>query len=338
MRTAFVTGLEGPRLGDAERAFLADTRPAGIILFTRNCLSRDQIRTLIHEAKRAVGSDDLLVMVDQEGGRVQRLRPPLARLLPPAAAYVAHFDCDMERACRAAFLVARLTAADLATFDIDTNCAPILDVPVAGAHDIIGNRAYGRDPGTVIALGRAVADGLMAGGILPVMKHIPGHGRAGADSHLELPSVTASFDELAQSDFLPFKSLADLPAAMTAHVRFVSLDATSPASTSKIVTRDVVRGHIGFDGLLLSDDLSMQALQGEMGERARQVIEAGSDLALHCNGKLDEMRVVAGSVPALEGPALARFTRALGVARGPRLDFDRRDAETMTQQLLTPST
>ncbi len=206
-----------------------------------------------------------------------------------------------------------------------------------GAHDIIGNRAYGRDPDSVIALGRAVAHGLMAGGILPVMKHIPGHGRAGADSHLELPSVSASFDALAQSDFVPFKALSDLPAAMTAHVRFVALDATTPASISRVVTRDVIRGHIGFGGLLVSDDLSMKALQGEMSERARQVIEAGSDLALHCNGVLDEMRVVARSVPALEGLAQARFIRALGVARGPRLEFDRQAAETMTQQLLTPS-
>lgn len=338
MRKAFVTGLEGPRLGDAERAFLADARPAGLILFSRNCVTRDQIRTLIHDARRAVGTDDLLVMIDQEGGRVQRLRPPLARMLPPAAAFKAHFDRDLERACRATFLVSRLVAEDLTTFDIDTNCAPILDVPIAGAHDIIGNRAYSRDPREVIALGRAAADGLMAGGILPVMKHMPGHGRAGHDSHLELPSVTATFDELAQTDFAPFKALSDLPAAMTAHVLFLALDGAKPASISQAVTRAVIRGHIGFNGLLISDDLSMKALQGDMSERARQVIAAGTDLVLHCNGVLDEMRAVAGSVPALEGAALARYSKALSVARGPRLDFDRHEAETMTQQLLTPST
>ncbi len=333
---AFITGVAGTDLTAEERRFLAQTRPAGLILFARNCASRAQIRALVADVKSTVGHDRLLVLIDQEGGRVQRLRPPLARLLPAAAAFMASTNGDLKAASRAAFQVARLTAEDLAGFDIDTSCAPVLDVPVAGAHDIIGNRAYGRDCATVIALGRAVAEGLMAGGILPVMKHIPGHGRASADSHFELPSVATSRADLVGSDFAPFKALADLPAAMTAHVRYTALDASAPASTSLLVTRDIMRGHIGFDGLLMSDDVSMQALTGSCTERTQQVIAAGSDLALHCNGDLGEMREVAAASPVLGGRALERFARALAVARAPRQSFDIAEAEAVTARLLSP--
>ncbi|MFM9940949.1 MAG: beta-N-acetylhexosaminidase [Hyphomicrobiaceae bacterium] len=336
MQRAFITGVSGLELTRDERAFVNETQPAGLILFARNCASQPQITALVADFKAAVGHDNLLVLIDQEGGRVQRLRPPLARLLPPAAAFMAHHDGDLPAACHAARLVARLTAEDLAGFAINTSCAPVLDVPVAGAHDIIGNRAYSRDPAVVIALGRAVAEGLMAGGILPVMKHIPGHGRAGADSHHELPTVTTSRDDLVRSDFAPFKALADLPAAMTAHVRYTALDAIEPASTSLAVTHDIMRGHIGFDGLLMSDDLSMQALTGTFTERTRRVLAAGSDLALHCNGDLAEMREVAAASPVLSGRASQRFARALAVAQAPRSAFNLAEAEAATARLLAP--
>lgn len=333
MQKAFITGVAGTTLTADERHFLADERPCGFILFTRNCASRAQIQDLIAAVRQAAGGD-ILVLIDQEGGRVQRLRPPLARLLPPAAAFMAHFPDDLDGACRAARLVARLTADDLAGFGIDTSCAPVLDIPVPGAHDVIGNRAYGRDPATVIALGRAVAEGLMTGGILPVAKHIPGHGRAGADSHLELPTVATDRATLEATDFVPFKALAQLPAAMTAHVRYTALDADRPASTSRTVTHDIIRGHMGFDGLLMSDDLSMKALDGTFAERTRAVLDAGSDVALHCNGDLGEMREVAAHCRELTGRARQRFAHAVSVARAPRQPFDAAAAEAVTARLL----
>ena len=333
MHKAFITGLAGLDLSRDEQAFLRAERPAGLILFTRNCRDADQIRRLIAESVAAIGTDHILVLVDQEGGRVQRLKPPIARLLPPAAVFAAH-HADMGAAGQAAFLLARLAADDLTALGINTNCAPVLDVPVPGAHDIIGNRAYSRDPALIARLGQSVADGLMAGGILPVMKHIPGHGRALADSHLELPVVTATAVELSASDFAPFATLKRLPAAMTAHVVFTHLDAAQPASTSRRVTQDVIRGHIGFDGLLMSDDLGMKALNGTFGDRTRAVLEAGSDLALHCNGDLAEMQQVAAAAPVLAGPALQRFERAVAVTRNPRQPYDRASAEAALDRLL----
>jgi beta-N-acetylhexosaminidase len=335
MQKAFITGVAGEALTDDERRLLAEHPPAGLILFSRNCAARDQIRGLIADVKAAVGSDRMLVLIDQEGGRVQRLRPPHARLLPPAAAYLAHHAGDLDAARRAAFRVARLAAEDLRSFDIDTSCTPVLDVPVSGAHDVIGNRAYGTDPGIVAALGRAVADGLMAGGVLAVMKHIPGHGRASADSHLELPVVAADVATLEVTDFAPFRALASLPAAMTAHVLFTALDPHEPASTSTSITHDIIRGAIGFDGLLMSDDLSMRALAGSLAERTRRVIAAGSDLALHCNGDLAEMREVATAAPALDGPALRRFERAVSVTRRPQQSYDRSAAVAICERLLS---
>ena len=333
MQKAFITGLAGLELSVSERAFLRTERPAGLILFLRNCADADQIRQLVADALAAIGTSDVLVLIDQEGGRVQRLKPPLARLLPPAAAFAAH-HADLDAACRSAALLARLAADDLTTLGINTNCAPVLDVPVPGAHDIIGNRAYGRDPGVIMRLGRAVAEGLMAGGVLPVIKHIPGHGRALADSHLELPVVTATAAELGPSDFAPFAALNTLPAAMTAHVVFAAIDPGQPASTSRRVTEDIIRGHMGFDGLLMSDDLGMKALSGTFGARTRAVLEAGSDLALHCNGDLGEMREVAAAAPVLAGPALQRFQRALAVTRMPRQPYDQATAAATLERLL----
>lgn len=312
MQRAFVTGLSGETLTDEERRFVRDARPAGLILFARNCRAAEQIRTLVADFKDATGDDRMLVLIDQEGGRVQRLKPPLARMLPPARAFAIMYAAAPEAAVRAAHAVSRLAASELTVLGINTNCAPVLDVPCEGAHDVIGDRAFGREPATVIALGRAVADGLLAGGVLPVVKHVPGHGRAGADSHHHLPVVAAAAAELERTDFVPFRALADLPAAMTAHVVFSAIDAEAPASTSQVVTRTIIREAIGFDGLLMSDDLSMRALTGTMRSRAEAVIAAGSDLALHCNGNLAEMREVVEGVPVLAGEALRRLERARG--------------------------
>lgn len=315
MTAALITGLSGQILTDDERAFYRDVKPAGIILFKRNVEDGALVKPLVDSVLNVIGRDDVLVLIDQEGGRVQRLKPPYARDLPPAAAYAERYGQDKEAAKAAAFCVAQLVAHELRSYGINMNCAPVLDVPVAGAHDIIGDRAYGITPAQIIDLAREVADGLMAGGVVPVIKHIPGHGRATADSHLDLPVVATPRDELAKSDFVPFRALAHLPSAMTAHVVFSDIDANAPASTSVIVTRDIIRGDIGFDGFLMSDDLSMKALTGPMRQRAEAVIRAGSDVALHCNGDLVEMRAAAEGVPQLSGAALSRFGRAFAVTR-----------------------
>ncbi len=333
MSSAFITGVSGADLSAEEASFLRSARPAGLILFARNCVSHEQIRRLIDDAREAVGGDDILVLIDQEGGRVQRLRPPLGRALPAADAYACVFEREPGIAKEAAFLAARLLADDLKSLGINTDCAPVLDVPVSGAHDIIGDRAYGRDPAQVASLARAVAEGFMAGGVLPVIKHIPGHGRATADSHLELPVVNETHAALSATDFAPFKSLNDMPAAMTAHVVFTAIDADNPASTSRKVTQDVIRGEIGFDGLLMSDDLSMKALTGSFGDRTSAVLAAGSDLALHCNGVLTEMEQVAAAAPALAEDALRRFRAALAVL-GHSEPFDSVRAETQLALVL----
>lgn len=334
MQKAFITGLSGPRLTPEERAFVAAERPAGLILFTRNCETSEQIWQLVADFRVASGTADILVLIDQEGGRVQRLKPPLARLLPPAAAYAAHFPGDLDGAAAAARLIAQATAVELKAMGINTNCAPVLDVPVAGAHDVIGNRAYGTDLQTIVTLGMAVADGLMAGGALPVMKHIPGHGRATADSHLELPVVATDEAALKATDFVPFRKLAGLPAAMTAHVVYSALDPSHPASTSRKVTTEIIREHIGFGGLLMSDDLSMKALTGSFAERTRAVLDAGSDLALHCNGEMAEMREVAAAAPPLAGLAKKRFEEAIEVVQQPAQPVDNARVETLLQRLL----
>lgn len=312
-RAALITGLAEQKLTSAERDFLARIRPAGIILFARNCASHDQIKALIDEARSAVGGSGLLVLIDQEGGRVQRLRPPLGRPLPPARTYGRMFAKNPQAACAAVFDIHRLLARDLRALGINTDCLPVLDVPVEGAHDIIGDRAYAHDPGTIVTLGKAAADGLMAGGVLPVMKHIPGHGRAFVDSHLALPVVDASRSELEATDFAPFSQLRALPAAMTAHIVFTALDAEHPASTSARIIKEIIRDSMGFDGLLMSDDLSMKALEGDIGARARSVIDAGSDVALHCNGDLAEMEAAAANVPQLTGEAAWRFETCLAL-------------------------
>ena len=333
MRASLITGLAGTDLTPDEARFLADVQPCGLILFARNCGSPDQIRRLLLDAKSAIGTEDVLVLIDQEGGRVRRLMPPQWRALPSGRAYALLSETSFALAEETARQVARLTAADLKGLGINTNCVPVLDIPAPDSHEIIGDRAYGTTPEAVARLGRAVAEGHMAGGVVPVMKHMPGHGRARADSHLELPVVTASWAELSATDFAPFHALKDLPAAMTAHVVFTAVDPDAPASTSEIVTRNVMRGEIGFDGLLMSDDLSMKALSGTMRARAEAVIRAGSDVALHCNGSLAEMEEVASGVPPLTGQPLSRFERCLAVL--PRDEpFDVAEAEAALDRAL----
>jgi beta-N-acetylhexosaminidase len=310
VQSAFITGLAGQVLQADERAFLRAARPCGIILFARNIETPQQVRRLIAEAREAIGVP-ALALVDQEGGRVQRLRPPHWRALPSGAMYAARYAVNSAAAVHEARSIARLIAHDLRALGFTCNCTPVLDVLAPDAHANIGNRSLGNEPASVIALGRAIAEGHLAGGVLPVIKHIPGHGRATVDTHLALPTVTTPEAELIATDFAPFKALSNLPAAMSAHVVFQAIDPAGPSSTSKLVTERIVRGHMGFHGLLMSDDLSMHALSGTIGARAARVIAAGTDVALHCNGQMAEMTDVAANVPALEGLAALRFERAM---------------------------
>ncbi|HEX2760050.1 MAG TPA: glycoside hydrolase family 3 N-terminal domain-containing protein, partial [Rhizomicrobium sp.] len=264
---------------------------------------------------------------------VARLKPPHWHARPPAARFGDLAVDNPEAAREACYLNARLIAHDLFSLGINVDCLPVLDVPVPGSHDIIGDRAFATDPATIIALGRAQIEGLMDGGVLPVMKHIPGHGRAGADSHLALPRVSASVEELSASDFVTFRSLDQCPIAMTAHVVYESIDPQRPATTSPKVIRDVIRGEIGFEGLLMSDDLSMKALDGPLSVRAKAALFAGCDLALHCNGDMDEMRDVASEVKNLEGAALKRSAQALSHLSAPS-PFDPAAAEARLALLL----
>jgi len=312
---AMILGVAGKTLADEERAFFRAERPWAFILFARNIGDADQVRALVVELRGCVDREDALVFIDQEGGRVQRLRPPLAPNYPPASELGAIYRGNSDAGLRAAWLMSRLHAFDLTSLGITADCLPVLDVPVEGAHDVIGNRAYGRDAGTVAALGRAAAQGLLAGGVLPVMKHIPGHGRAQADSHHALPIVDAHWAELQERDFAPFKALADLPMAMTAHVIYSALDPQLPATTSHRVIHEVIRDEIGFDGLLMSDDVSMKALSGDFASRTDAIFSAGCDVVLHCNGVMDEMRAVAGHAPALAGRARERAERAMAMRK-----------------------
>jgi beta-N-acetylhexosaminidase len=330
---AFITGVSGPELTASEREFLRAERPWGFILFKRNVDSPAQVTRLVAELRETVGEPDAPVLIDQEGGRVQRLGPPHWPAYPPGAVFGSLYDRDPSLGLKAALLSNRLIAADLAELGITVDCLPLADVPVAGADAVIGNRAYGTEPAKVAAIARAVTDGLEQGGVLPVLKHIPGHGRATADSHFRLPTVDTAREELERTDFAAFIPLADLPMAMTAHVVFCTLDPAQPATTSATIIQHVIRGGIGFQGLLMSDDVSMNALAGSIAERTRAIVEAGCDMVLHCNGKLDEMREVAGQTPELSGKALERAVKALASRKAPQ-PFDRRAARAELDALV----
>jgi len=319
---AFITGVLGLELSADEREFLRSERPWGFILFKRNVDTPEQVVRLVQALRNAVDRPDAPVLIDQEGGRVQRLRPPHWPDYPAGAIFSHLYDIDPVLGLSAARLSARLIAADLAELGITVDCLPLADVPVAGADAVIGDRAYGTEPGKVSLIARAVTDGLDQGGVLPVLKHIPGHGRATADSHLRLPTVDTPRIELEPTDFAAFRPLADLPMAMTAHVVFSALDPAHPATTSATIIEQVIRGSIGFQGLLMSDDVSMNALAGSLAERTRAIVAAGCDMVLHCNGNFDEMREVARETPELSGRALERANAALASRKDPQ-PFDR---------------
>lgn len=330
---AFITGVSGTELSAAEREFIREEQPWGFILFKRNIDTPAQVTRLVAEMREMVGEPDAPVLIDQEGGRVQRLGPPHWPVYPPGAVFGTLYDIDRALGLAAARLSSRLIAADLIDLGITVDCLPLADVPVAGADAVIGNRAYGTEPGKVADIARAVTEGLAQGGVLPVLKHIPGHGRATADSHLRLPVVDTSQIELERTDFAAFQPLADLPMAMTAHVVFSALDAAQPATTSATMIEQVIRGVIGFQGLLMSDDVSMNALAGSISERTRAIVSAGCDMVLHCNGDLDEMRQVVRETPDLSGMALDRARRALA-SRKPPQPLDRQAARAELDALI----
>ncbi|MDA9422172.1 beta-N-acetylhexosaminidase [Bradyrhizobium sp. CCBAU 53380] len=330
---AFITGVSGTELTAAEREFIRAERPWGFILFKRNVATPAQVAALVAELRAVANASDAPVLIDQEGGRVQRLGPPHWPVYPPGAVFSNLYDTDSALGLTAARLSARLIAADLADLGISVDCLPLADVPVPGADAVIGNRAYGTEPGKVAAIARAVTEGLEQGGVLPVLKHIPGHGRATADTHFKLPTVDTPRDELERTDFAAFKPLSDLPMAMTAHVVFSAVDPAHPATTSATMIADVIRGAIGFQGLLMSDDVSMNALSGNIAERTRAIFAAGCDMALHCNGNIEEMRDVAGQTPELSGRALERAKAALAARKAPQ-PFDRAAARAELDALI----
>ena len=328
---AICFGSAGERLSAEERAFFAATDPLGFILFRRNCASPEQVRALVAEFRDCVGRPDAPVLIDQEGGRVARLQPPGWRRYPAAARLAALPDPDAEEAAR---LGARLIADDLAALGVTVDCVPVLDLPAAGADAVIGDRAFGSDPARVARLGRAVCEGMLAGGVLPVVKHMPGHGRARVDSHKALPVVDASAAALGESDFAPFRALADMPWAMTAHVVYSDIDPERPATLSRRVIERVIRGAIGFDGVLLSDDIGMGALSGTLADRVAGALGAGCDLVIQCSGILGEMRESAEAALRLSPRTADRLARGEALRVAARRDFDRRAAEARFDALV----
>ncbi|MBL71256.1 MAG: beta-N-acetylhexosaminidase [Rhodobiaceae bacterium] len=310
-----IFGLQGLTLSDEEAAFFHDVRPWGIILFARNIESRDQLRALTDDFREKSGNAHLPILIDQEGGRVARLKPPLVPAYPPMGLYGELFEKDKAAAVEAARLGAALLAQDLFALGISINCAPCLDLRLPETSDVIGDRAFGDDVERVVALGRAVIDGFDMGGVMPVVKHMPGHGRATVDSHDELPCIDSDRDTLRQSDFEPFKQLNDALLGMTGHLLFTAIDEGAASTCSKTVIGNIIRNHIGFDGVLMSDDISMSALAGDMGARVTGALKAGCDMVLHCNGDMAEMQAVAEILPSKPSidaaPRIARVDEAL---------------------------
>jgi beta-N-acetylhexosaminidase len=315
---AAIYGLEGFALNDQERRFFRDAQPAGFILFRRNCENQDQLLRLTDSLRELWGRDDLPILIDQEGGRVARMRPPAWPAFPPAERFANLYRAAPSSAIEAVRANARALALMLRSAGINVNALPLLDVRQEGASDIIGDRALGSEPMQVAALGRAVLDGMASAGVVGIVKHMPGHGRALVDSHKELPVVPASAIEL-ETDLEPFERLSWAPMGMTAHVVYQAWDAERPASLSPIIIKNIIRERIGFDGWLMSDDLGMEALSGDFASRAAGVVAAGCDVALHCSGKIDEMMAVASAVPTMNEEGETRLSRAIA---GTRLEID----------------
>jgi beta-N-acetylhexosaminidase len=322
MTTAAIFGCAGLTLTDAEDRFFRDVEPLGFILFKRNCEAPEQVRALVRTLRDSVGRPDAPVLIDQEGGRVARLRPPVWRAAPAPGRIGAVAVADRARGLEAARLNAMLMGRELAELGINVDCTPVLDLQFSGAHaGVVGDRALGSDPELVAALGRATCEGLLAAGVEPVIKHLPGHGRALVDSHYDLPRVDAPLAELRKTDFVPFQRLADMRWGMTGHVVYGAIDPEHPATQSPKVIADIIRGEIGFDGVLLTDDLSMKALQGSLGERAGRALAAGCDVALHCNGKIEEMREVAAAAGPLSPAGRRRLDRRALLTASTVLDL-----------------
>ncbi|MEX2630441.1 MAG: beta-N-acetylhexosaminidase [Tistlia sp.] len=319
--TATIVGCEGLSLSAEERRLFAESDPLGFILFARNVDSPGQVAALVAALREAVGRE-APVLIDQEGGRVQRLKPPHWRQAPPAERFAELHGRDPGRALELLRLNVRLIAAELAELGIDVDCLPCLDLRLPEGHGVIGDRAYGSDPAAVAALGRAACEALLAGGVLPVVKHLPGHGRATADSHLELPRVETDLETLRATDLAPFRALADQPLGMTAHIVFAAIDAERPVTTSPVALERLIRQEIGFDGLLMSDDLFMEALEGSLPERAAASVAAGCDCVLVCHGSVAERRAAIEASGLLGEAARARASRAAACLRAPE-PFDR---------------
>ena len=331
--TAAIVGIAGTVLSDAERELFLRHRPFGFILFARNCENPDQVTSLVRDVRSAAGDREAPVLIDQEGGRVARLKPPHWQALPPLRRIGELALRDLEAGRDAAWLHARLIAADLEPLGITINCSPVLDLGLQGQTEAIGDRTFASDPELVAILGRSTIAGYLAGGILPVIKHLPGHGRATVDSHKHLPSVEAERSVLAGADWLPFKANAGAPLGMTAHILYPKLDQTACATQSKAIVDEIIRGEIGFEGALLSDDLSMEALGGSLGDRAARARKAGCDLALHCNGDFGEMKAVLEAAGPLQNAALLRVERAMAERRAPE-PFDKTAGNDRLHDLL----
>lgn len=316
-RSAFISGVKGLELLPEEKAFFAESRPLGLILFARNLESEDQIKRLIGDVRECVGDEHFWVLIDQEGGRVQRLLPPLFPLLPAGRSYGELYERNPAKALNAAVTIGRFMGARLLELGINVNCTPVLDAAQPNAHEIISDRSFGTNVDMIVELGRRHAQGHMLSGVLPVIKHIPGHGRASCDSHDQLPIIDASYQDLKALDFEPFRRLNEMPLAMTAHVIYKSFDPLRPVSTSFKAITEIIRDYIGYHGFLMCDDVSMQALEGTIAERTRAVIGAGCDGALHCNGDLKEMMEVAANVPTLEKFAEYRFMHSFDMIERP---------------------
>jgi beta-N-acetylhexosaminidase len=330
---AAIYGLAGPDLTADEAAFFRDARPAGYILFRRNCETRDQMRRLTDALRELEGDDNVAILIDQEGGRVARMRPPEWLAFPSGEAFDRLYQLAPSSAIEAARVNARALGLMLGEVGVTVDCLPMLDVRQPGATDIVGDRAMGSEPMQVSSLGRAVLDGLASAGVVGVIKHIPGHGRALVDSHHELPVVTAGEDELA-IDLEPFERLREAAMGMTSHLLYTQWDAERPASQSPVVIHDIIRGRIGFDGFLMSDDIGMEALAGDHGQRAAACVEAGCDVALHCDGKMDNMMRVAAAVPALSDEGAARLARAMASRFAPADDIGFAEAIAKRDTLL----